>query len=68
MRFLKTCGEMYKKYEPWLTENLGDLLITVGLLMIPLITFFVSVVIGFYVLSVVIIIIGLVYIRAKGGE
>lgn len=49
-------------------ENLGDLLITVGLLMIPLITFFVSVVIGFYVLSVVMIIIGLVYIRAKGGE
>lgn len=68
MRFLKTCGEMYKKYEPWLMENLGDLLITVGLLMIPLITFFVSVVIGFYVLSVVMIIIGLVYIRAKGGE
>ena len=59
---------MYKKYEPWIMENLGDLLITVGLLMIPLITFFVSVVIGFYVLSVVMVIIGLVYIRVKGGE
>ena len=63
---LKRCGEIFK--DPWLIENAGDLLIIAGLLMIPLITFFVDIVSGFYVLSAVMIILGIIYIKSRGGE
>lgn len=50
----------------WLKNNLGDVLVIAGLLMIPCITLFVNVVIGLYVLSAVLILLGILYI--KGGE
>lgn len=53
---------------PWILENLGDLLIIIGLLMIPVTTFFVNVVAGFYTLAVTLVIIGFIYIKGKGGD
>jgi hypothetical protein len=39
-----------------------------GLAIIPVTTFFVSVIIGFYVLAITLIVIGIIYIKSKGGE
>lgn len=64
MNIFKAFGAIFKKL--WSKENLGDTLIISGLLMIPCITFFINVVIGFYALSAVLIILGVLYI--KGGE
>lgn len=64
MDILKNFGGTSKM--SWLKKNLGDVLVIVGLLMIPCITLFVDVVIGLYVLSAVLIILGILYI--KGGE
>lgn len=68
MNTLKQFGEMVKEKIPWLLDNLGDLLIIIGLLMIPATSFFVKPIFGFYSLSVTLIIIGFIYIKGKGGE
>ena len=64
VNILKAFGAIFKKI--FNKENIGDILITTGLLMIPCITFFINVMIGFYVLSVTLILFGVLYI--KGGE
>lgn len=66
MDILKRFGAMCKS--PWMKENAGDLLILSGILMIPCVTFFLSVVMGFYALSVALIIVGILYIKGRGGE
>jgi len=53
---------------PWILENLGDVLIVFGLLLIPLTTFFVDIIYGFYSLAVVSIIVGFLYIKGGGGD
>lgn len=68
MNFLKTCGETINKLIVWIASNIGDVLILLGLAIIPITTFFVSVIIGFYVLALVLILIGIIYIKSKGGE
>lgn len=68
MNFLKTCGEAINKLIVWIASNIGDVLILLGLTIIPITTFFVSVIIGFYVLALVLILIGIIYIKSKGGE
>lgn len=68
MNTLKRFGAMVKEKIPWLLENLGDLLIIIGLFMIPATSFFVKPIFGFYSLSVTLIIIGFIYIKGKGGE
>ena len=68
MNFLKTFGEVIKKLILWILSNIGDVLVMLGLAIIPVTTFFVSVIIGFYVLAITLIAIGIIYIKSKGGE
>ena len=68
MNFLKTFGEVIKKLILWILSNIGDVLVMLGLAIIPITTFFVSVIIGFYVLAITLIVIGIIYIKSKGGE
>jgi|LFRM01.2.fsa_nt_gb hypothetical protein len=68
MNFLKTFGEVIKKLILWILSNIGDVLVMLGLAIIPVTTFFVSVIIGFYVLAITLIVIGIIYIKSKGGE
>jgi hypothetical protein len=68
MNFLKTFGEVIKKLILWILSNIGDVFVMLGLAIIPVTTFFVSVIIGFYVLAITLIVIGIIYIKSKGGE
>ena len=70
MNFLKHFGAICRDgtFSKWIAENLGDILIVVGLLSIPTVTFFVNVVVGFYILSVVLIILGILYVKSRGGD
>ena len=68
MNFLKTFGEVIKKLILWILSNIGDDLVMLGLAIISITTFFVSVIIGFYVLAITLIVIGIIYIKSKGGE
>lgn len=68
MNFLKTFGEAIKKLILWILSNIGDVFVMLGLAIIPVTTFFVSVIIGFYVLAITLIVIGIIYIKSKGGE
>lgn len=65
MNFLKRFGATCKK---WFAENFGDFLITLGLFITSVTTFFVNLFLGFYVLALVLILIGLIYVKAKGGD
>ena len=68
MNFLKTFGEVIEKLILWILSNIGDVLVMLGLAIISITTFFVSVIIGFYVLAITLIAIGIIYIKSKGGE
>jgi len=68
MTFLKTFGDDLKSVIKYLKAEAGDLLIYAGLFLLPITTYQISVIAASYVLSAVLIIIGLNIIRAKGGE
>jgi len=68
MNFLKTFGDDLKEVIKYLKAEAGDLLIYMGLFLLPITTYQISVIAASYVLSVVLIIIGINIIRAKGGE
>lgn len=50
----------------WLKQNIGEILIFIGLMIIPITTFFINVFAGFYTLAGTFILLGILYI--KGGE
>lgn len=58
--------KLIKRINKWIKENMGDLFILTGLIMLPTTTFFYNVMLGFYCLAVVLMIIGFLFI--KGGD
>jgi len=57
-----------KKYGAKIKNELGDLMIYAGLFLLPVTTYQINRIASAYVLSAVLIIIGINIIRAKGGE
>lgn len=68
MIFPKILWDDFKKVIKYLKSEAGDLMIYIGLFLLPVTTYQISKIAASYVLSAVLIIIGINIIRAKGGE
>ena len=68
MNFLKIFGDSLKTVIEHIKTEAGDLLIYMGLFLLPVTTYQISEIAAAYVLSGVLIIIGINMIRAKGGD
>ena len=68
MNFLKIFGDDLKTVIKYFKSEAGDLMIYMGLFLLPITTYQLSEIAAAYVLSAVLIIIGINIIRAKGGD
>lgn len=72
MNFLKKYGDKVlkcgKKLLDKIKQEIGDLMIYTGLFLLPITTYQISPLAASYVFSGVLILVGTIIIRAKGGE